>query len=152
MNNTPLQIKVGLQIESSANDVFEAIVDPAKMSNYFIGKGSARMEQGKEVIWNFAEFDLDIPVKVSKIEKDKFISFTWSDEEKRELVVEMKLTPVTDTNTLIQITESGHVNNESGIKWLAGNTEGWANFVACLKAYVEHGINLRKGAFDFRFK
>lgn len=29
------------------------------------------------------------------------------------------------------------------------NTEGWANFLACLKAYLEYGINLRKGAFDF---
>jgi hypothetical protein len=34
-------------------------------------------------------------------------------------------------------------------KWLMGNTEGWANFLACLKAYLEYGINLRKGAFDF---
>lgn len=31
------------------------------------------------------------------------------------------------------------------------NTEGWANFLACLKAYLDYGINLRKGAFDFRF-
>ncbi len=30
-----------------------------------------------------------------------------------------------------------------------GNTEGGANFLACLKAYLEHGIILRKGAFDF---
>ena len=40
---------------------------------------------------------------------------------------------------------------EAGLAWLKGNTEGWANFLACLKAYVEHGINLRKGAFDYRF-
>ena len=24
-----------------------------------------------------------------------------------------------------------------------------SNFLACLKAYLEYGINLRKGAFDF---
>ena len=30
-----------------------------------------------------------------------------------------------------------------------GNTEGWANFLACMKAYLEYGIQLRKGAFDF---
>jgi hypothetical protein len=40
-------------------------------------------------------------------------------------------------------------NDEKGIKWLQGNTAGWANFLACLKAYLEYGINLRKGAFDF---
>lgn len=30
-----------------------------------------------------------------------------------------------------------------------GNTEGWANFLACLKAWMEYGINFRKGAFAY---
>ena len=29
----------------------------------------------------------------------------------------------------------------------AGNTQGCTSFLDCLKAFVEHGINLRKGAF-----
>ena len=29
------------------------------------------------------------------------------------------------------------------------NTEGWANFLASLKAWMEYGVNLRRGAFDF---
>ena len=32
---------------------------------------------------------------------------------------------------------------------LKGYTAGRANFLACLKAYLEYGINLRKVAFDF---
>jgi hypothetical protein len=43
-------------------------------------------------------------------------------------------------------------NDQAGINWLKGNTEGWANFLACLKAYLEYGINLRKGGFDFMRK
>jgi hypothetical protein len=50
---------------------------------------------------------------------------------------------------VVSITEKSRENDEAGIKWLMGNTEGWANFLACLKAYLEYGINLRKGAFDF---
>lgn len=38
--------------------------------------------------------------------------------------------------------------SENGICWLKSNTEGWANFLTCLKAYLEYGINLRQGAFD----
>lgn len=45
---------------------------------------------------------------------------------------------------------SGRMEEEKMIKWLGQNTEGWANFLACLKAYLEYGINLRKGAFDFQ--
>jgi len=48
----------------------------------------------------------------------------------------------------VTVTEKSRDNNEAGIRWLKSNTEGWANFLACLKAYLEYGINLRKGAFD----
>ncbi len=64
-------------------------------------------------------------------------------------LVEMILTPSGDSSTVVNITEKSGKNDEAGIKWLKGNTEGWANFLACLKAYLEYGINLRKGAFDF---
>jgi uncharacterized protein YndB with AHSA1/START domain len=66
-----------------------------------------------------------------------------------ELLVEMTLSTRKDGSTLVTITEKGMNSDEEGIKWLKGNTEGWANFLACLKAYMEYGINLRKGAFDF---
>lgn len=54
-----------------------------------------------------------------------------------------------NNSTLVSITEKSMENDEAGIKWLIGNTEGWANFLACLKAWLEYGINLRKGAFDY---
>ena len=59
------------------------------------------------------------------------------------------LTVADKHSTLVTVTEKSRENDEAGIKWLQGNTEGWANFLACLKAYLEYGINLRKGAFDF---
>lgn len=64
----------------------------------------------------------------------------------------MNLTPIDSTSTLVTITEKSMEKNEAGIKWLKGNTEGWANFLACLKAYSEYGINLRKGGFDYLIK
>jgi uncharacterized protein YndB with AHSA1/START domain len=148
MNDEILEIKTALQILRPAHDVFEAIVDPIKMSNYFISKGSGRMEEGREIIWKFPEFDFEFPVRVGKIEKDRYISYFW-DLDDTELLVEMTLTPRGSDATLVTITEKGRRNDPEGIKWLKGNTEGWANFLACLKAWLEYGINLRKGAFDF---
>jgi uncharacterized protein YndB with AHSA1/START domain len=148
MENQTLEIKAALQISKPVNEVFEAIVDPTKMSNYFISKGSGRMEENKEITWQFPEFDMDFPVRISKIERNKFISFHW-DMDGIELLVEMTLVPRDSNSTVVTITEKGRNNDEAGIKWLKGNTEGWANFLACLKAYLEYGINLRKGAFDF---
>jgi uncharacterized protein YndB with AHSA1/START domain len=148
MENKRLEIKTALQIGKPDSEVFEAIVDPGKMSNYFISRSSGRMEEGKELMWRFHEFDMEFPVRISKITKDKFISYYW-DSEGDKTLVEITLEPVTENSTLVTITEKEKMNNESGLKWLKGNTEGWANFLACLKAYLEYGINLRKGAFDF---
>ena len=38
--DTPLQIKTGLRIAKPAPVVFDAIVDPEQMKNYFISKSS----------------------------------------------------------------------------------------------------------------
>jgi len=148
MNNQSLEIKTVIQILKPAHDVFDAIVDPVKMSNYFISKSSGKLEEGKQVIWRFPEFDMEFPVRAGKIELDKYISYYW-DIDGIELFVEMTLTARDSNATVVTITEKSRDNDEAGIKWLKGNTEGWANFLACLKAYLEYGINLRKGAFDF---
>ncbi|HCN84229.1 MAG TPA: ATPase [Sphingobacteriaceae bacterium] len=150
MKNQHLEIKAAIQISKPAHEVFEAIVDPLKMSNYFISKSNGRMEEDKNLIWHFPEFDIEVPVKVSKVHEDKYVSFYWDAENGDKLLVEMSLAPKDNNNeTLVIITEKSRDNDEAGIKWLKSNTEGWANFLACLKAYLEYGINLRKGAFDF---
>lgn len=148
MNNQTLEIKTGLQIQKPAHEVFEAIVDPAKMSNYFISESTGRMEEGKEVTWKFPEFEMKIPVRVAKIEQDRFISYYWNDNTHEQLV-EITLIDKGNDETHVTVTEKSRNNDEAGIKWLKGNTEGWANFLACLKAWLEYGINLRKGAFDY---
>lgn len=145
-----LEIKTAIQVQKPVGTVFEAIVNPEEMSNYFISKSSGRMETGEELMWKFPEFDMEFPVRVKQAEKDKFISFGWDSEDGRELLVEITLEPKENDSTLVSVTEKGMPADEAGIKWLAGNTEGWANFLACLKAWVEYKINLRKGAFDYR--
>ena len=148
MENKKLEIKTSIQVLKPAYEVFEAIVDPAKMSNYFISKSSGRMEAGKTLMWEFPEFEEETPVRIGEIEEDKSISFYW-EIDGEEMLAEITLTPKGDHATLVSVTEKSKENNEAGIKWLKGNTEGWANFLACLKAYMEYGINLRKGAFDY---
>lgn len=149
MENQSLEIKAAIQISKPSHEVFEAIVDPAKMSNYFIAKSTGRMDEDKDLVWHFPEFDIEVPVRVGKIEPGKYISFYWDSENGDKLLVEVLLAAKENNSTLVIVTEKSRANDEAGIKWLKSNTEGWANFLACLKAYLEYGINLRKGAFDF---
>lgn len=143
-----LEIKAAIQVRKSPHAVFEAIVDPAMMSNYFISAGSGRMEPNQQILWRFPEFDMEFPIRTGKIEQDKYISYFW-EVDQLELLVEITLDPVSDGETLVRVTEKSREPDAAGINWLMQNTEGWANFLACLKAFLEYGINLRKGAFDY---
>jgi len=143
-----LEIKAAIQIRRTPGEVFEAIVDPVKMSNYFISNGSARMEAGKVINWKFPEFDIEFPIRVGEIVENQYISYHWEIDQ-LDLLVEINLIPAGNSETLVKVTEKSRTNDEAGIKWLGQNTEGWANFLACLKCYLEYGINLRKGAFDY---
>lgn len=148
MDSTRLELVARIQIQKPVSEVFEGIVNPEKMSNYFISKSSGRMEKGNNLTWHFPEFEEGFPVEVGKVEQDKLVTFFW-DSNKEKTEVSIKLSEKSKNNTLVTVTEKGKENTPEGINWLKGNTEGWANFLACLKAYLEYGINLRKGAFDF---
>jgi uncharacterized protein YndB with AHSA1/START domain len=143
-----LTIKAALKMRKPPHEVFEAIVDPAIMCNYFISESSGRMEEGKEVIWKFPEMDMRFPVQVTKIVKDSFIGFTWGDEKEGFTNVEIQLVLKNSNETFVKVHEGTKTDDEEGIKWFGRNTEGWANFLACMKAWLEYGVHLREGAFD----
>lgn len=151
MSRQKLEINVAMQIQKPMNEVFEAIINPDKMTNYFISESTGSMEEGNNLIWKFPEFDFECPVRVGKIEKNKYISYYWENSGK-ELLVEISLSESLNHSTLVSISEKEMEINEIGLKWLSGNSFGWSNFLACLKAYLEYGINLRKGSFDFMNK
>jgi uncharacterized protein YndB with AHSA1/START domain len=47
--------------------------------------------------------------------------------------------------TLVTINETGWPMDLEGVQRALGQTGGWTDFLSCLKAYVQHGINLRLG-------
>lgn len=144
-----LTISTALQIGAEPEKVFNAIIDPELMKNYFISYGSAHMQQGETVSWEFPEFPGSFPVRVQEVVENSKIRFEW-DGDTQALQVEIRLEPTSDGQaTIVYVEESDMDLSPEGIKWLKGNTAGWANFLACLKAFLEHGINLRKGGFDF---
>lgn len=143
-----LESNAAIQIQKPIEEVFEGIVNPEKMTKYFISESSGRLETGKEVIWKFPEFEDKFPIKEIKIENTSGISFVWD----RETIVKITLEKLPDDSTIVRVNENGKELNEANLKWALENSGGWANFLACMKAYLEYGIQLRKGAFDFMRK
>ncbi len=144
-----LEINTALQINKSAEEVFEALVNPEHMKHYFISESSGRMEEGAHLDWKFPEFKEVFQIKVKQVIQNELVSYEWQSTETEILIVTFKLEPLENDSTILRINEGKMENNEQGIIWLGRNTEGWSNFSACLKAYLEFGINLRKGGFDF---
>ncbi|WP_107037805.1 SRPBCC domain-containing protein [Brumimicrobium mesophilum] len=143
-----LESKAILQIQKPIEEVFEGIVNPEIMTKYFISESTGRLESGKEVTWKFPEFDDQFVINEVEIDENKSISFVWDPET----VVNISLEQLPDKSTIVRINEKGKELNEENVKWALENSGGWANFLACLKAYLEYGIQLRKGAYDFMRK
>jgi uncharacterized protein YndB with AHSA1/START domain len=57
----------------------------------------------------------------------------------------MKFKPLDDGATMVQISESGWRDTPKGIESSYSNCGGWMHMMCCMKAYVEHRINLRAG-------
>lgn len=137
-----------IQIQKPIAEVFEGIVNPSKMTNYFISESSGRLESGVNLKWKFPEFPDSYPITNVLIEPNASISFVWDPET----IVRIELKAYSETSTVVTVTEGGKENTNQNLKWLISNTGGWANFLACMKAYLEYGVQLRKGAYDFMSK
>lgn len=143
-----LTSKATLQINKPIEEVFEGIVDPEKMTKYFISESSGRLDSSRDLVWKFPEFPETFPITKIVVKTPNLISFVWDPETN----VTITLKEWYDHSTVVNVEENGKEYSENNLEWLLSNTAGWANFLACLKAYLEYGIELRKGAFDFMRK
>ncbi|HEV7437842.1 MAG TPA: SRPBCC family protein, partial [Pseudorhizobium sp.] len=142
------------RISKPIGEVFEAVVNPEKLSSYFTtGGASGRLKPGAVVSWDFHDFPGAFPVNVVDVEKDRRIVLRWEaapDDDPAgtyETTVTMRFEPLEDGRTLVTIAESGFRNNPAAQKASYGNCEGWTGMLCAMKAYLEHGINLRQGFY-----
>lgn len=139
--------QVQLKIRKPVAEVFQAVVDPKKLTGYFVTTASAPLVEGTTVMWSFAEAPGEFPVKVRQVVRNERIVFAWeSAEGGYDTTVEMEFKPIEDgASTSVQIRESGWSDTPKGYEASHGNAGGWMHMMACLKAYLEYGINLRAG-------
>lgn len=63
-----LKAEVETTISQHCNEVFEAIVDPEKMSNYFISGANGMLVGGKQVVWKWDDVGAKLPIKILKVD------------------------------------------------------------------------------------
>jgi uncharacterized protein YndB with AHSA1/START domain len=144
-----LGFKVSGRIAKPVHEVFDAVVNPKKLSGYFttLNGASAPLVAGTTVTWWGS-----VPVEVDEIELDKRIVLRWDAEVAEgqpvyKTRIEMGFDVLEDGSTFVTIGESGWVEDAVGRKASYGNCEGWAEMLSAMKAWLEYGINLREGFY-----
>jgi len=148
-----LSFTVSGRISRPRAEVYEAVADPARLSRYFTTGGArGRLEAGADVTWDFADFPGRFPVTVVEAVPHERIVIEWdaspgtTDSGKTRTTFAFSSLD-DDTRTLVTITEESWNPTTAGAKGAFGNCEGWTGMLAALKAWVEHGINLREGFY-----
>jgi uncharacterized protein YndB with AHSA1/START domain len=140
------KFKVQLKIQKPVAEVFDAVVDPKKLSGYFVKTSSGPLVEGQTVLWSFDEAPTPFPVKVRRVVANERIVFAWeASEGGYDTTVDMSFMSLEGGDTLVQISESGFRNDEKGVEASYDNCGGWMHMMLCCKAYLQHGINLRAG-------
>jgi uncharacterized protein YndB with AHSA1/START domain len=159
-----LKFRVAARIAKPVHEVFEAVADPEQLSRYFTtGGAKGRLETGATVTWDFHDFPGAFPVEVVEAVPDETIELRWQANEGEppnvtdaeemtgadyKTTVTMSFKPLDgDTRTLVEIAEEGWRETEGALKASYGNCQGWSQMLCALKAWLEHGINLREGMY-----
>jgi uncharacterized protein YndB with AHSA1/START domain len=146
-----LSFTVSGHISRPPREVYEAVADPEQLSRYFTTGGArGRLELGAEVSWNFADFPGRFPVTVVEAAAPRRLVIRWQGQASvaPETTTTFEFEPVDEgARTLVTITESSWQLTEDGAANAFGNASGWTGMLAALKAWLEHGINLREGFY-----
>ncbi|MCL2677348.1 MAG: SRPBCC domain-containing protein [Streptococcaceae bacterium] len=150
-----IEITSRMEIDAKPEEIFNAFVDPQLIGNFWFSTSSEAWEADKDIILTYDEFDAEIPIHILNIRKNQMISLSWGPSSD-ERAVTITITPK-DHTTVVEVKEVGFqefedmltdptlsevrtYEYESIINQLMGGKASWTFVLACLKAYLEHGV------------
>lgn len=138
------KFSVATKINKPLDEVFDAVINPKKITGYFCDKSDAPLVEGQTVHWTWSSYPVTHDVKVKQIIHNSKIVIEWPAATGGTTIAEMSFSSLDDGRTMVKVSESGWPNNEDGFKASYKNCEGWQHMISCMKAYLQHGIDLRK--------
>ena len=136
------------KIKRPVADVFDAVVSSERMKNYFVNGASSDLVEGATVTWRWDHYG-ENPVVVRKVVANELIELAidskeWdkTKDDAYEVLVIFEFEQLED-GTMLSISEQGWKTDADGLKGSHDNCGGWTHMAMCLKAYIEHGIDLR---------
>ncbi|MDJ0654578.1 MAG: SRPBCC domain-containing protein [Xanthomonadales bacterium] len=140
---------VSTRIKRPVEEVFKALVSADQQVRYFTDRSSGDLQEGQVVTWFWQQWGENQVAVVEVIPHRRIVlsidSVEWEKtvDDSYEVRIVFELEALEDGSTRLSISEQGWKQDAAGIKASHQNCEGWTHMCACLKAYLEHGIDLR---------
>jgi uncharacterized protein YndB with AHSA1/START domain len=142
MNKENIVAKAEMLIRKPVAEVFEAFINPEITTKFWFTKSSGRLEEGKQILWEWEMYNASAKANVQAIEENKRILVEWSGYD-TPTTIEWIFTARPDNTTFVTITNSGFSGDDDTVVSQAlSSTEGFNFVLAGLKALLEHGIRL----------
>ncbi len=146
----PNNYTIRTKINKPVADVFSAVVSSETIIKYFTNGTSSDLIEGEEVIWSWDDYGSNT-VLVKTVTENSLIELTldsrnWqkTSDDAYEVLVSLEFEALDENSTMLSISESGWRTDEEGLKGSHDNCGGWQHMAMCLKAFLEHGIDLRQ--------
>ena len=131
-------------------DVFAAVTQSDNLCHYFTSNTTGDLVEGDRVGWNWDDYEFTLPVQVDTVVENERIELTIDSAEWKKTTAEnypvkviFEFEALDDGSTLVSISESGWRTDDEGLKGSHDNCGGWTHMAMCLKAWLEHQIDLR---------
>lgn len=141
MNSITSQAHARMMIRRPVDEVFNAFIDPSATRNFWFTRSSGKLERHKTVTWEWEMYNVSASVWVKEIVENSKIVIEWGEPATN---VEFQFTTLSDGSTYVQVIESGYLETgDKLVKHIIDSTAGFTTVLDGLKAYLEHGINLK---------
>jgi len=138
----PPQSKTAMLIRRPVAEVFDAFINPNITTKFWFTKSSGRLEEGKQVQWDWEMYGVGAPVTAKVIEPNRRIVIEWPGYSGLT-TVEWTFAAQQDGTTFVTITESGFTGSgDELVQQVTDSTGGFTLVLAGLKAWLEYGIQL----------
>ena len=139
---------VGTQINRPIAEVFKAVVESDMMEKYFTTRSSSSLIEGQNIDWFWAHWGTNA-VFVNKVIENELVELTldsknWAKTDPGyDVTVIFEFEKLEENLTRLSISEKGWKTDTEGLKASHENCGGWQHMADCLKAWIEHGIDIR---------
>jgi uncharacterized protein YndB with AHSA1/START domain len=139
-----IDVKVKDKILRPVAEVFDAVLNQQKLSNFFISRASGPLTEGASTTWFFDDIGGQLHITAKVIRENEFIAFEWAASGITALVT-INFTVIDPDSCSVTITEKSFPFDPAGISKALQQTQGWTDFICSKKAWLYCGINLRSG-------